>query len=132
MPREPDRWAIVLWMFAAANIGNAVWMLAAPENWYYNLPGGVPDTGAMNEHFIRDIGCIFLLMGIGLSVAAIRRSMRAWVLFTVTAWYAAHSLVHVIDTLTGRLSAEHWIIDVPGTYGPTLILIIISIAITRE
>ena len=57
-----DRWPIVLGFFAAGNLVNAVWMLASPAHWYLNLPANIPGTGPLNEHFVRDIGCIFLLL----------------------------------------------------------------------
>ena len=32
-----------------------------------------------------------------------------------------HALVHVTDTVAGRLSTSHWAIDFPGVYLPTII-----------
>ena len=67
---------LILAFFAAGNILNAFWMLAAPPHWYENLPAGVPDFGPMNEHFIRDIGSLFLLMGVALAYVAVRPRHR--------------------------------------------------------
>ena len=40
-------------------------MLARPEIWYYSIPG-VTGTGPLNLHFIRDIGCAYLVAAAGL------------------------------------------------------------------
>ncbi len=45
-----------------AALANGVYMLLAPESWYFAVPG-VTTTGPFNQHFVRDIGLIFLLLG---------------------------------------------------------------------
>ena len=51
--------AVVL---GVAAIANGIYMLAAPEDWYFAVPG-VTTTGPFNQHFVRDIGLIFLFLG---------------------------------------------------------------------
>jgi hypothetical protein len=41
----------------------------------------------------------------------------------VSKFYVLHALVHVTDTLAGRLPASHWSIDAPGVYVPALLLL---------
>ena len=41
---------------------NGMFMLAKPANWYFAVPG-VTTTGPFNQHFLRDIGLIFVLIG---------------------------------------------------------------------
>ena len=41
---------------------NSIFMLLAPEGWYLAVPG-VTSTGPFNQHFVRDIGLIFLFLG---------------------------------------------------------------------
>ena len=45
-------WSIVFALSAAGNLANGLWMLASPGHWYINLPGNVPGTGPLNEHFV--------------------------------------------------------------------------------
>ena len=52
--------AVLLGIF---NLANGLYMLAAPAGWYLAVPG-ITATGPFNQHFIRDIGLIFVLMGI--------------------------------------------------------------------
>ena len=53
----------------------ALWMLADPAGWYAGLPAAVPDFGPLNEHFVRDIGATFTMLGIALALGG-RRSRR--------------------------------------------------------
>lgn len=127
-----DAWTIVLGIFAFGNIANAVWMLIDPVHWYYNLPAGVPDFGPLNEHFVRDIGCISLLLGILLAWAAYDPRWRLTACAVNAAFYVLHALVHVLDTVRGLVGPEHWMIDASGVYVPALIMIGLTAAAARS
>lgn len=94
--------------------GNGLLMLAAPEYWYYFVPT-VPYTGAFNPHFVRDIGCAYLVAGGGfvwlLRNPAARPAAMAGALFLLL-----HALIHVWDGFAGRQSIEHLIEDIPGVF----------------
>ncbi len=122
---------LVLAFFAAGNILNGLWMLADPPHWYVNLPAGVPDFGPLNEHFIRDIGALFLLMGVALVIAIVRPQWRVPIVGGVAGFYVLHALVHVVDTVRGLVGAEHWLIDFPGVYLPALILAWLTMVVRR-
>jgi hypothetical protein len=49
-----------------------------------------------------------------------------------TLFYLLHALVHVTDTVAGRLPSSHWSIDFPGVYFPTLVLIAVTLAALRR
>jgi len=125
-PSTLDFWGIVLAIFGAGNLANALWMLAAPGHWYENLPAGVPHFGPLNEHFVRDIGCIFLLLGVGLMVAAFSLRWRVAASAAVTTYLVLHALVHVFDTARGLVGPEHWVIDLPGVYIPAVLMMFIT------
>lgn len=118
-----DTWTIVLGIFALSNLFNGVWMLADPVHWYLNLPAAVPDFGPVNEHFVRDIGCIYFLMGAALALAAFVPRWRVAACAGTALFYVLHAVVHVIDTLRGLVGPEHWLIDLPGIYAPAAILV---------
>jgi len=126
MATRSTNWTIVLGLFGFSNLANGVWMLAAPAHWYFNLPADIPGTGPLNEHMVRDIGCIFLLMGVGLCLGALRPALRLPALAVATGWSGLHALVHVFDTVRGLLAPGHWAIDVPGIYGPTTLLLLVT------
>jgi hypothetical protein len=117
-----DSWAVVLWVLAAINLANGVWMLVAPEGWYFGLPAAVPDTGPLNLHFVRDIGATYVTMAAALFWAASRRADRVALVAMVLLFHVLHAAEHVLDTLAGRLPASHWLIDFPGVYLPTIVL----------
>lgn len=120
--RTLDPWTLVLGLFGLGNLANGIWMLVEPAHWYATLPAGVPDFGPLNEHFIRDIGCIFTLLGGGLVASAFVPSLRVLACGAAAAFSVLHALVHVFDTLRGLVGPEHFLIDFPGVYLPALVL----------
>ena len=64
--------AIVLGLVAEAN---GLFMLYSPNDWYFAVPG-VTTTGPFNQHFIRDIGLIFLFVGTAFLLGAARPQYR--------------------------------------------------------
>jgi hypothetical protein len=117
-----DAWTIVLGLFALSNVANGIWMLADPVHWYHTLPAAVPDFGPLNEHFVRDIGSAFTVLGGVLLVAAVVASWRVPACVAITGFTVVHALVHVVDTLRGLVGPEHWMIDLPSIYLPAVIL----------
>lgn len=125
-------WTLVFVLFAVGNLANGLWMLASPGHWYVNLPANVPGTGPLNEHFVRDIGCIFTLIGVVLAVAVFRPAFRLTALLVATAFYAAHSLVHVYDSVRGLLPPDQWQFDLVPVYGTTAVLVGLSALLARN
>lgn len=102
-------------------------MLATPARWYHDLPAGVPDTGPLNLHFVRDIGSAFTTIGVAFCVAAVRPDARRGVLLGATLFYVLHAVVHVTDLAAGRLAADHWLVDLPGVFLPALLLLVLCL-----
>ena len=122
---------VLLGVFGFVMLATAGWMLAAPAHWWANLPGRVPDFGPLNEHFVRDIGALFLTFGSALWWAAAVPAVRFPVLAVVTLWNVAHAFVHVWDTVRGLVDASHWTLDIPGIYAPTVGLIVLTVLAAR-
>jgi hypothetical protein len=127
-----DAWTIVLGIFALGNLANAIWMLADPAHWYFNLPAAVPDFGPLNEHFVRDIGCAFFVVGAALAVGAFIPRWRVAACAVSAVFYVLHALVHVVDTLRGLVGPEHWRIDLPGVYISALLLVVLTWLVARR
>jgi hypothetical protein len=127
-----DNWAIVVGLFAAGNLLNGLWMLASPPHWYINLPANVPGSGPLNEHFVRDIGCIFALLGASLLVSVWRRSWRLPAMVAASAYSTAHALVHVLDSLRGLFGPEQWKFDLGPVYVATLVLVAVTMRLAAE
>jgi hypothetical protein len=118
---------LLLAIVGLLNVANGVWMLLAPEAWYHDLPAGVPDTGPLNLHFVRDIGAAFTTIGVAFLVAAPNARHRRGVVLAATLFYVLHALVHVTDLFAGRLHGEHWLIDLPGVFLPAVLLVILCL-----
>ena len=121
MQRARSAVAVVLGLAFAAN---AFWMLTAPESWYHSVPG-VATTGPLNAHFIRDIGCAYLV--VALSLLWMARSPKAWPSALAGGWFLSlHALVHVLDTVSGREKIHQFAIDFPGVIVPAGLVVWIA------
>lgn len=83
---------ILLGIFHAAN---GVFMLFAPDQWYYTVPG-VPHTGPINHHFIEDIGLAFLASGVGLVLGARAGVAAAAFALAGATFPTLHAVMHVL------------------------------------
>ena len=126
-----DRWAPWLWLLAAANLANGLWMLADPSLWYTDLPADVPDFGPYNEHFVRDVGAVFVTLGGGLAWAARRADVRLPVMALAAGFFVLHAAGHVYDTARGFVDAHHWWLDLPGVYAPAVLAVVLTWLLAR-
>ncbi|CAN5661846.1 hypothetical protein BH18ACI4_BH18ACI4_26230 [soil metagenome] len=58
-------------VFGLVSLFNGAWMLFFPLSWYRDLPAAVPNTGPFNPHFVRDLGVVFLLIGVAFGWSAL-------------------------------------------------------------
>jgi len=101
-------------------IANGLFMLADPKAWYLSIPG-VKFTGGFNQHFIRDIGLIQLLLGVAFVVGMIRPAVRLELWAAATIWLIAHSLFHFWEVAVGICGPSTILRDFPGVTLPALI-----------
>jgi hypothetical protein len=118
---------VIFLVLGIMNAANGLWMLLLPQGWYHDLPAGVPDTGPLNTHFVRDLGGAFLTIGVALLVASSRPAMRRPVLVFAALFYVLHAAIHVRDLIAGQLDAGHWLIDLPGVFLPAIIMVVLCL-----
>jgi hypothetical protein len=99
---------------------NGIWQLAAPEGWYWAIPG-VPDRGPFNQHFVRDIGIVYALTGVGLIMGAVRPRQRFGYWWAPALWLTGHALFHVWEVLVGICGPASLVEDFAGVTLPALI-----------
>jgi hypothetical protein len=110
------------WLLGLPLGANGVWMLMRPETWYYAIPG-VTGTGPLNLHFIRDIGCAYLVVAAGLLWMA-SRPREAWpAALAGGAFLALHAFVHLWDTVAGRESSRQLLVDLPAVVLPVFLVL---------
>lgn len=119
------------WLLGLGLGVNGLWMLLGPENWYLRVPG-VAGTGPANVHFIRDVGCAYLVVAVSLVWLA-QSPRRAWpASFAGAMFLVLHALVHVWDTLAGRESTSQLWVDAAPVVAPALIASWLAWAAMRE
>jgi hypothetical protein len=60
---------ILALILGAGLAAKGLFMLGDPAAWYAAVPG-VPMTGPLNPHFVRDIGCAYCVAGAALAALA--------------------------------------------------------------
>lgn len=123
---------IILALLAFGSLANGLWMLSTPLLWYNQVPAKVPDFGPYNEHFLRDIGCAYMMVGFALAWAA--RSVRVRLPLVVVGgmFHGFHALLHVYDTARAFVDHSHWLLDLPTVYLPAVLLIYIGATLVRD
>lgn len=113
-------------LLGAGLAGNGIFMLALPEAWYFAVPG-VTTTGPFNQHFLRDIGLIFVLIGSGFLYGAVRPGSRVLFWSMGAIWLSGHALFHFWEVAVGICGPEVLSRDFPAVTLPALIAIALSI-----
>jgi hypothetical protein len=103
-----------------AAIANGTFMLIDPERWYLEVPG-VTTTGPFNQHFVRDIGLIFLLLGCAFLLGAVRPDLRIAFWAAASIWLASHALFHFWEVAVGICGPSALARDFPAVTLPALI-----------
>ena len=106
----------LIWAVDLAFVANGLLMLVAPAAWYGFIPG-VADTGPFNPHFVRDIGCAYLVAGGGLFWFALDGRARPAAVIAA-AFLTLHALVHLWDWAVDRESLTQLVIDAPTVLVP--------------
>ncbi|MEM9454673.1 MAG: hypothetical protein AAGF11_10875 [Myxococcota bacterium] len=101
----PRPLAVVAVVVAALFVANGVFMLVRPEAWYYAIDG-VPDTGPFNQHFIRDIGFVYVVTGLGVAAGVTLPTGRVVLWLGAGAWHISHAAFHVWEVIVGICGPE--------------------------
>jgi hypothetical protein len=114
---------ILTFILAAVMAGNGVYMFVDPPGWYAAVPG-VPETGPLNLHFVRDIGIAYVTAGAALAWSALGGGWRASALAAV--FIGGHSLLHIGETIMGH---HHDVIlnELAAVHLPAVLAIVISV-----
>jgi hypothetical protein len=113
-------------MVGALALFNGLFMLIAPAHWYFAVPG-VTTTGPYNQHFIRDIGLIFLFVGAAFLIGTARRRYRVILWAAPTLWLGAHALFHFWEVAVGICGPSVIVRDFPAVTLPAIIGTVLTI-----
>jgi hypothetical protein len=109
--------AIVIGLGALAN---GCFMLVSPAEWYLAVPG-VTTTGPFNQHFLRDIGLIFLLVGGAFLTGAARPAYRVPLWAAASLWLGGHALFHFWEVAVGICGPSALVRDFSAVTVPAVI-----------
>jgi len=123
---------LIYLIFGILSLFNGAWMLLFPLSWYTDLPAAVPHTGPFNQHFVRDLGVVFIVAGLAFGWSAFNVDRSRLVHLALTAFFAGHALIHLTDILAGRLPESHWLMDLPGVFVPALLMILLAVPAVRR
>lgn len=115
--------AVVLGVGAIANGG---FMLVSPANWYFAVPG-VTSTGPFNQHFLRDIGLIFVGLGAAFLLGAARPMYRTVTWGAAAVWLSCHALFHFWEVAVGICGSSALLRDFPAVTLPALLALAITV-----
>lgn len=114
-------------MLAIFAIANGIFMVLAPESWYYAVPG-VIERGPFNQHFIRDIGILYMLMGSAFAFGIKSELGRFYLWLMPTLWLMGHALFHVWEVLVGICGPASLLEDFAGVTLPGLLGIYLTLS----
>jgi hypothetical protein len=97
-------------VFGAGLIANGLFMLVSPADWYFAVPG-VTTTGPFNQHFVRDIGLVFVLVGVGYALGAVQPINRLVLWSASSLWMSGHALFHFWEVAAGICGADALVRD---------------------
>jgi hypothetical protein len=120
--------ALLLGLFL---VGNGLFMLADPADWYFAVPG-VTTTGPFNQHFLRDIGLIYVIMGGGFLAGIVRPRDRVVIWAASSLWLAGHALFHFWEVSVGICGTSALARDFPGVTTPAIAGLALTVAAMRR
>jgi hypothetical protein len=118
-------------LLGVAMVANGIFMLVSPEGWYLAVPG-VTSTGPFNQHFLRDIGLIFLLLGGAFLLGAALPHVRVLLWAAPSIWLTGHALFHFWEVAVGICSPSVIPRDFPAVTLPATIGIALTFWAIRQ
>jgi hypothetical protein len=118
-------------LMGLAALANGIFMLVSPEQWYLSVPG-VTDTGPFNQHFIRDIGLVFLFVGAAFLLGVAQAHYRVVLWAAPTLWLVAHALFHFWEVAVGICAPSALVRDFPAVTLPAIIGVILTLWAARD
>lgn len=125
---------LCLWTAALLGVGalaNGTFMLVSPADWYFAVPG-VTTTGPFNQHFLRDIGLIFLFIGLAFMIGVKRPQARIVLWGTASLWLAAHALFHFWEVAVGICGPSALVRDFAAVTLPAILGLVLTVWAARR
>ena len=112
-------------VLGTAMAANGVVMLMVPFAWYKTVPG-VMETGAFNQHFVRDIALVYVLIGAAFVTGALRPGWRVACWGTPAVWLTGHAVFHLWEIAVGICGSAAIPRDFPAVILPALMGLVLT------
>ena len=113
--------SIVAWILGVALTVNGLVMLLATAVLVRGVPG-VSETGALNHHFIRDLGAVYIVAGVALPWFALDTAASP-AAQAGAAFLVMHAVVHLWDAAAGREHVHTLLVEVPDVFLPAILAV---------
>ena len=123
--------SIVMLVLGGLLTANGVFMLASPATWFSVVPG-VERTGLFNQHFIRDIGILYIFIGLAFAYGALNRSRQLLAWGLPTSWLTCHAVFHYVEVLSGICSSSYLLTEFPAVTLPAVIGIVATLTAVKQ
>jgi hypothetical protein len=131
MSRSDKTWLALASLLGFGLTANGLYMLASPASWYFAVPG-VTTTGPFNQHFLRDIGLIFVLIGLAVLLGVARPTLRVTLWGAAALWLGGHALFHLWEVSVGICGTSALARDFPAVTLPAIITAALTIWAARH
>ena len=125
------RW--LKWILPAILAINGAVMMLAPAWWYPRVPG-VIETGALNEHFVRDIGAAYLACALAMGWALKDPARGLGAAIASATFLTLHAAIHLVTPFCG--ASLPWPLlarDFPGVFLPAILsLLVVRSCVRRQ
>jgi hypothetical protein len=118
------------YLIGAALLLNGLTMLVAPAFWFQSVPG-VRETGPLNLHLVRDVGCAYLVAALGLGWRALKGAPSESAAVLAAGFLLLHAGVHLWEVAVGICGWDRFLQDVPGVVVPGILVLWLSRADTQ-
>ena len=118
-------------LLGVAALANGLFMLVSPANWYFAVPG-VTTTGPFNQHFLRDIGLVFLFVGSAYLIGTSRPQYRVALWSAASLWLCGHALFHFWEVAVGICGPSALARDFAAVTLPAILGALISLWAVRD
>jgi hypothetical protein len=92
----------------------------------------VTDTGPFNQHFIRDIGIVYLFLAAAFVIGLVRPELRVLLWAAATLWLGAHAVFHLWEVAVGTCSPSVIPRDFPAVHLPAIIGVALTVWAIRN
>lgn len=105
---------------------NGLAMVVAPVTWFNTVPG-VRETGPLNLHLVRDVGCAYLVAAMGAGWHALRGKTGQSAATLGAVFLLLHAGTHLWEVAVGICGWGRFVQDTPGVVLPGVMALWLSL-----